>query len=114
EIIGRLPILTYLQPLDRTALRAILTEPKNALTKQYQKLLGMDGVQLRFEDEMLDYIVDQAMQAHLGARGLRGLMEAVMLDIMYERPRDGEFVVTRAYAEERIGKTDMQRMRQAM
>ena len=114
EIIGRLPILTYLQPLDRDALRAILTQPKNALTKQYQKLLAMDDVQLRFDDDMLDYIVDRALEAHLGARGLRGLMEAVMIDIMYDRPRNGEFVVTRAYAEERIGRTDMQRLRQAM
>ena len=114
EIIGRLPILTYLQPLNREALRSILTEPRNALTKQYQKLLAMDGVQLRFDDDMLDYIVDRALESHLGARGLRGLMEAVMIDVMYDRPRDTEFVVTRAYAEERIGRTDMLRLRQAM
>ena len=114
EIIGRLPILTYLQPLNREALRSILTEPKNALTKQYIKLLKMDGVQLRFEEEMLDYIVDKALEYKLGARGLRGLMEAVMIDIMYERPRDGEYVVTKAYAAERIEKSDLARMREAL
>jgi ATP-dependent Clp protease ATP-binding subunit ClpX len=114
EIIGRLPILTYLQPLSREALRSILTEPKNALTKQYIKLLKMDGVQLRFEEEMLDYIVDKALEYKLGARGLRGLMEAVMIDIMYERPRDGEYVVTKAYAAERIEKSDLARMREAL
>ena len=114
EIIGRLPILAYLQPLNREALRSILTEPKNALTKQYIKLLSMDGVTLRFEDDMLDYIVDKALEYKLGARGLRGLMEAVMIDIMYERPRDGEYVVTKAYAAERIEKTDLDRMREAL
>ena len=111
EIIGRLPILTYLQPLDRTALRNILTEPKNALTKQYQKLLAMDGVTLRFEDKMLDYIVDKALEHKLGARGLRGLMETVMIDIMYYRPQNGEFVVTKSYAEERVEKADLQRLK---
>ena len=114
EIIGRLPILTYLQPLDKVALRSILTEPKNALTKQYIKLLKMDGVQLRFDEDMLDYIVDKALEYKLGARGLRGLMEAVMIDIMYERPRDGEYVVTKAYAAERIEKSDLARMREAL
>ena len=78
EIIGRLPILTYLEPLDRAALRRILVEPKNAITKQYQKLMAMDGVQLRFEDEALDYIVDKAIEFKLGARGLRSLTETVM------------------------------------
>ena len=114
EIIGRLPILTYLQPLDKVALRSILTEPKNALTKQYVKLLKMDGVQLRFDEDMLDYIVDKALEYKLGARGLRGLMEAVMIDIMYERPRGGEYVVTKAYAAERIEKSDLARMREAL
>ncbi len=114
EIIGRLPILTYLQPLDRTALRNILTEPKNALTKQYQKLLAMDGVTLRFEDKMLDYIVDKALEHKLGARGLRGLMETVMIDIMYDRPQNGEFVVTKSYAEERVEKADLQRLKNAV
>ena len=80
EIIGRLPILTYLEPLDRAALRRILVEPKNAITKQYQKLMAMDGVQLRFEDEALDYIVDKAIEFKLGARGLRSLTETVMME----------------------------------
>ena len=114
EIIGRLPILTYLQPLDRATLRNILTEPKNALTKQYQKLLAMDGVTLRFEDKMLDYIVDKALEHKLGARGLRGLMETVMIDIMYDRPQNGEFVVTKSYAEERVEKADLQRLKNAV
>ena len=114
EIIGRLPIITYLHPLDRTALRSILTEPKNAITKQYIKLMAMDGVTLRFEDEMLDYIVDKALEYKLGARGLRSLMETVMIDIMYERPRNGEFVVTKAYAAERIEKADLYRMKEAI
>ena len=114
EIIGRLPILTYLRPLDRTALRNILTEPKNALTKQYQKLLAMDGVQLRFDDDMLDYVVDQAIEYKLGARGLRGLMETVMMDLMYERPQGGEFTVTREYARQRLERADLDRMKNAM
>lgn len=114
EIIGRLPVLTYLSPLNREALRNILTEPKNALTKQYIKLLAMDGVTLIFEDDMLDYIVDKALEYKLGARGLRSLMEAVMIDVMFDRPQNGEFVVTRAYAEERLEKADLQRMRNAI
>ncbi|MCR5049486.1 MAG: ATP-dependent Clp protease ATP-binding subunit ClpX [Paludibacteraceae bacterium] len=114
EIIGRLPILTYLQPLDRAALRTILTEPKNALVKQYQKLLSMDGVKLRFEDSTLDYVVDKALEYKLGARGLRGLMETIMIDVMYDRPQNGEFVVTKAYAEERLEKADLQRMKSAV
>ena len=114
EIIGRLPVLTYLSPLNREALRNILTEPKNALTKQYIKLLAMDGVTLRFEDEMLDFIVDKALEYKLGARGLRALMETVMIDIMFDRPQKGEFVVTRDYAAEKIEKADLQRMKNAI
>lgn len=104
EIVGRLPVLTYLEPLDKSALRNILTEPKNALTKQYQSLLGMDGVTLTFADDMLDYLVDKAIEYQLGARGLRSLMETVMTDIMYEIPskKVQSFEVTRAYAQERI------------
>ena len=114
EIVGRLPILTYLRPLDKAAMRIILTEPKNALTKQYQKLLAMDGVTLRFDDDMLDYVVDKALEYKLGARGLRSLMESVMMDLMYDRPQNGEFVVTREYAAERIERADLQRMKNAM
>ena len=118
EIIGRLPILTYLKPLDKTALRNILTEPKNALTKQYEKLLAMDGVQLTFAEDMLDYIVDKALEYKLGARGLRGLMETVMIDVMYDLPSGGKdkktFEVTKAYAQERIEKADLVRLQNAV
>ena len=86
EIVGRLPIITYLKPLDRAALRNILVQPKNAITKQYQKLLAMDGVELKFDEEALDYIVDKAIEFKLGARGLRSLTETIMMDIMYEIP----------------------------
>jgi ATP-dependent Clp protease ATP-binding subunit ClpX len=119
EIIGRLPVLTYLQPLDREALRNILTEPKNALTKQYRKLLAMDGVTLNFEDAALDFIVDKAIEYKLGARGLRGLMETVMTDLMFELPshknigRQPTFTVTKAYAEEKLGVEKMIQLRNA-
>lgn len=105
EIIGRLPILTYLKPLDHDALRAILTEPKNAIVKQYQKLMAMDHVDLHFDDDALDFIVDKAMEYHLGARGLRGLTESIMIDVMYDSPT-GEFTVTKALAEEKIEKNN--------
>lgn len=102
EIIGRLPILTYLKPLDREALRSILTEPKNAITKQYQKLMEMDGVKLTFSDEALDYIVDRAMEFKLGARGLRALTENVMIDLMYDAPQGQEIVITKEMAQQKI------------
>ena len=86
EIVGRLPILTHLEPLDRTALRSILTEPKNSVIKQYIKLMEMDGVTLSFDEEALDYIVDKAVEYRLGARGLRSLVEAIMMDSMFEIP----------------------------
>jgi ATP-dependent Clp protease ATP-binding subunit ClpX len=86
EIIGRLPVLSHLNPLDRDALRAILTEPKNALVKQYIKLFRMDNINLTFEDGVLDYIVDRAIEFKLGARGLRSICEAIMLDAMFEMP----------------------------
>ncbi len=119
EIIGRLPVLTYLNPLDHAALRNILTQPKNALTKQYQKLLSMDGVQLTFEDEALDYIVDKALEYKLGARGLRGLMEAVMTDLMYEIPtkkKEGPqtITITRLYAQEKLERADLYRLKNAV
>ena len=114
EIIGRLPILTYLKPLDREALRNILTEPNNAITKQYQKLLEMDGFKLSFAPEMLDYIVDKAIEYKLGARGLRGLMETVMMDVMYDLPssksRKKTFEVTREYAAQRIEKANIHQL----
>lgn len=120
EIIGRLPVLTYLQPLDREALRNILTEPKNALTKQYKKLMAMDGVDLRFDDEALDYIVDKALENKLGARGLRGLMEAVMADLMFELPSHKQvghtqsFTVTRLYAEQKLRREKLIRLKNAV
>ena len=88
EIIGRLPVLTYLNPLDRTALRNILTEPKNSIIKQYVKLFAMDGVKLTFQPEVFDYIVDKAVEYKLGARGLRSILEDILLDLMYELPSD--------------------------
>jgi len=90
EIIGRLPILTYLEPLDRTALRAILTEPKNAIIKQYVKIFAMDDITLTFDDEVLDYIVDKAIEYKLGARGLRSITEDIMIDAMFELPSSGK------------------------
>ena len=119
EIIGRLPVLTYLNPLDHQALRNILTNPKNALTKQYQKLLSMDNVTLTFEDDALDYIVDKALEYKLGARGLRGLMEAIMTDIMFELPTHKEkgaqrFTVTKQYAQDKLARVDLYRLKHAV
>jgi ATP-dependent Clp protease ATP-binding subunit ClpX len=121
EIIGRLPVLTYLQPLDKAALRNILTEPKNALTKQYQKLLAMDNVALKYDDDALDYIVEKALEYKLGARGLRGLMEAVMTDLMFELPSHKkvgaapqEFTITKAFAQEKLDKADLYRLKNAV
>lgn len=113
EIIGRLPILTYLEPLDRDALRRILTEPKNSIVKQYVKLFKMDHIQLVFEDEVLDYIVDKAIEFKLGARGLRSITETIIMDKMYEMPSTGdkELVVTLDYAQSKIEKTNINRLK---
>ena len=107
EIVGRLPILTSLRPLDRDALRNILTEPKNSIIKQYIKLMEMDGVALSFEPETLDYIVDVAMEYKLGARGLRSIVETIMQEKMFEIPSSGEkeCVVTKEYAQARMAKS---------
>ncbi len=107
EIIGRLPVLTYLSPLDRTALRNILTEPKNSIIKQYIKLFAMDGVKLTFAPETLDYIVDKAVEYKLGARGLRSIVESIMIDAMFESPSDSrkEFTVTLDYAKHQLEKS---------
>ena len=107
EIIGRLPVLTYLNPLDRTALRNILTEPKNSLVKQQVKLFQMDGIKLTFEPEALEYMVDKAVEYKLGARGLRSIMEAVMIDAQYDAPsgKVKKFVVTEDYARKQIEKS---------
>jgi ATP-dependent Clp protease ATP-binding subunit ClpX len=88
ELVGRLPVLTYLRPLDKSALRSILTEPRNAITKQYTSLFAMDGVSLTFDPEALDYIVDKAIEYKLGARGLRSICETIMMESMYEVPAD--------------------------
>lgn len=104
EIIGRLPVLTHLQPLDRQALRRILTEPKNAIVRQYVKLFDMDGVKLTFDDAALDYIVDKAIEFKLGARGLRSIVETIMMEAMFDTPGKDtkEFTVTREYAARRL------------
>lgn len=110
EIIGRLPILTNLEPLDREALRRVLTEPKNAIVRQYQKLFAMDGVELSFDDAALDLIVDKAIEYKLGARGLRSIVETIMIDSMFEIPSsdDQSFTVTREYALEQLEKANFE------
>jgi len=107
EIIGRLPVLTYLNPLDREALRRILVEPKNSIVKQYEKLFEMDGIKLTFPDETLDFLVDKAVEYKLGARGLRSIVESVMMDAMYEVPstRKKSFTVTLDYAKQQLERT---------
>ncbi len=108
EIVGRLPVLTHLQPLDREALRRILTEPKNAIIKQYKKLFAMDGVALTINDDVLDYIVDKAVEHKLGARGLRSICEELMMDAMYELPEEGKtkaLIITKDYAAEKLQKS---------
>jgi ATP-dependent Clp protease ATP-binding subunit ClpX len=109
EIIGRLPILTHLEPLDRTALRRILTEPKNSIIKQYIRLFALDGVELTFQDEVLDYVVDKAVEFKLGARGLRSLVETIMVDPMYEIPSKHveRYEVTLDYAKKQVEKANM-------
>ena len=109
EIIGRLPILTHLEPLDRQALRSILTEPKNSIVKQYVKMFEIDGVKLNFEDEVLDYVVDKAVEFGLGARGLRSLIETIMMEAMFEVPSTGAktYKVTLEYARKRVENANM-------
>ena len=106
ELVGRVPVLTYLQPLDKTILRQILTEPKNSIIRQYIKLFELDGVTIRFEDEVLDYIVDKAVEFKLGARGLRSICEAIVTDAMFDLPSSGvkEFSITVEYAKPRVEK----------
>ena len=107
EIIGRLPVLTYMNPLDESTLRMILTEPKNAIIKQYIKLFGMDDIALSFEEEALNFIVEKALEYKLGARGLRSLCESILTDAMFQLPGTEEksLVVTRAYAQEKLTKS---------
>ena len=115
EIIGRLPILTYLEPLDRTALRRILTEPKNSIIKQYTKLFDMDGIKLVFEEDVLEYIVDKAIEFKLGARGLRSITETIMMDEMFEMPSktEKELTIKLEYAQSKIEKANINRLKVA-
>lgn len=108
EIIGRLPVLTYLNPLDKNALSKILTEPKNSIVRQYTKLFDMDGVKLNFTPEALEYIVDKAVEFKLGARGLRSIVESIMMDAMFEMPssKHKSFTVSKEYAAEQMEKSD--------
>lgn len=113
EIIGRLPVLTYMNPLDKGTLRAILTEPKNAIIKQYKKLFSMDDIDFVITEEALDFIVTQAVDYKLGARGLRSLCEAVLTDAMYELPGgdDKELHVTKEYVEEKLSKSTIKKLK---
>src|SRR5690606_11041403 len=115
EIIGRLPVITHMNPLDAKTLRAILTIRKNALVKQYKKLFEMDDVELSFEEEALEFIVDKAMEYKLGARGLRSLCEAILTDAMFEMPssEEKELVVTKDFAEQSLNKNLLQRLKSA-
>ena len=112
EIIGRLPVLTYLNPLDKEALRKILVEPKNSIVKQYIKLFEMDGIQLTFANEALDFIVDKAVEYKLGARGLRSIVESMMMDAMFEIPskRTKSFEVTLDYAQKQLNKANLNKL----
>ena len=112
EIIGRLPVLTYLNPLDRPALEKILTEPKNSIVKQYEKLFEMDGIKLTFEKKALELIVDKAVEYKLGARGLRSIVESIMMDAMFEIPskRVKTFTVTLNYAHQQLDKSHLQKL----
>lgn len=116
ELIGRLPVITHLHPLDRDTLRAILTEPKNALIRQYQKLFDMEDIKLTFDNDVLNFIVEKAIEFKLGARGLRSICEAIMLDIMFEAPGEKklkQFEVTIEYAKEQLNKTNVNKLKVA-
>jgi ATP-dependent Clp protease ATP-binding subunit ClpX len=114
EIIGRLPILTHLEPLDRDALRSILTEPKNSIIKQYIRLFEIDGIKLKFEPEVFDYVVDKAVEYKLGARGLRSIVETIMMDPMYEMPskRLKNYTITLEFAKAQMEKANMDILRE--
>ena len=113
EIIGRLPVLTHMNPLDKKTLRAILTEPKNAIIKQYEKLFEMDGIQFSITEQALNFIVEKAVEYKLGARGLRSLCEAVFTDAMFTLPSsdETEFKVTKAYAEEKLSHETIKKLK---
>ncbi|MFA6949065.1 MAG: ATP-dependent Clp protease ATP-binding subunit ClpX [Lentimicrobiaceae bacterium] len=113
ELVGRMPVVTYLSPLDKSALRQILTEPKNSLVKQFTQLFELDGVKLTINEQVYDFIVDKAIEFKLGARGLRSIMESILTDAMYELPSDQsikEFKLTRPYAEEKLSKVSHSRL----
>jgi len=112
EIIGRLPVLSYLDPLDKDTLRRILTEPKNSIIRQYVKLFKMDKIELSFEPEALDFVVDKAIEFKLGARGLRSICEAIMVDVMFDTPSEkvSEISISKTFAEEQIGKMGSNRL----
>lgn len=116
EIIGRLPVVTNLEPLDRDALRRILVEPKNAIVKQYEKLMMMDGIKFTFTDDALDFIVDKAIEYKLGARGLRSIFETIMMDVMYTYPsqKKKKFELTKDYASEQLDKSNFAIIASAM
>ena len=113
ELIGRLPVVTHLNPLDRKALRNILTEPKNSIIKQYRKLFEIDEITLKIDDEVFEFIVDKAEEFELGARGLRSICEAVMVDAMFELPssEEKEFHLTLAYAEDKLSRKKLRKLR---
>ncbi len=113
EIIGRLPVLTYMNPLDARTLRMILTEPKNAIIKQYKKLFEMDGITLNIDEKALKYIVDKAIEYKLGARGLRSLCEAIFTDAMFDMPSSDQksLKVTQKYAERKLTKSALKKLK---
>jgi ATP-dependent Clp protease ATP-binding subunit ClpX len=113
EIIGRLPVLTYLNPLDKKTLRNILTEPKNSIIKQYIKLFDIDGIDLSFDEETFDFIVNKALEYKLGARGLRSICEAIINDAMFELPSSNvkKLHVTLDYAKDRLSKMNMEKLK---
>ena len=117
EIVGRLPVLTYLNPLDKKALKRILTDPKNSLTKQFIKLFEMDGVELSFDEKALEFIVDKAVEFKLGARGLRSIIEAILIDPMFELPskkRVKKLVITQDYAKKKFSKASLSKLKAAV
>lgn len=116
EIVGRMPVVTFLHPLDKETLRRILTEPKNSLIKQYTRLFEMDGIKIRFEENVLDFIVEKSVEFKLGARGLRSIVEGILTDDMFELPSTKatkELVITQTYAEEKFRKTSIARLKVA-
>lgn len=116
ELIGRLPVVTHLLPLDKVTLKSILTEPKNALMRQYEKLFEMENVKIKFDDEVLNFIVDKAVEFKLGARGLRSICEAIMLDLMFETPSSGKETtirVTLKYAVDKVNKSNIAKLKAA-